>query len=141
MTKLIATLILAGFASTAHAADAQRTFDSIPGEAMNVQRATLSGEPVVGVAVFEKRQGDTLICQKSGPVVPDPVYTYSCYRRTLTGARAMANYNRLRNELSLDFGLDGVTTREKTAANGFCRKTAPVIPSPRWSYACYVVVK
>ena len=115
MMKFLALLVLAGTSAVTqtHAADAQRAYDLIPGEAMSVQRATLNGEPIVGVSVFEKRKGDNLICQKTGPVVPNPVYTYSCYRRSLTGSRAEATYNRLRNEMSLDFGLEGVTTRER----------------------------
>jgi hypothetical protein len=108
-----------------------------------------TGEPRVGVTVFEKAVGG-LLCRKSAPVVLEPVPRFQCYLQlTLTNELAMTLFHMLDNSTTRVAYLDaisgrpriGVTVLEKTTDDVICQSVAPVIPDPVPRYACYTDIK
>jgi len=108
-----------------------------------------TGEPRVGVTVFEKSVGG-LLCRKTVPVVLEPVPRFQCYLQlTLTNELAMTLFHMLNTGATRVAYLDaisgrpriGVTVLEKTTDDLICQSIAPVVLNPVPTYACYADIK
>jgi hypothetical protein len=124
----------------------EQIYNSLGGE-LNLTLMTRSG-PILGTAVTQKSNptGFPNFCRRTSAVVPNPVYSYQCFYKTLTGAAAQtAFYSSNVTEFwgifrSVVNGgvLVGSSWSEKyIASDTLCVKTAPVVPNPVLTFTCY----
>lgn len=136
--KLFAILALCLAATSSFAADDSSNaelYGSIQTPAVRVIYSSLRGDILVGASITEKSDGK-LLCQKVGAVVPNPVYSYSCYNLSSDGYEALAAYEAATSE-EMVLGTQGARTLEKKTNAGFCRKVTVVIDIPTDLFSCY----
>lgn len=124
--------------SAASAFNAQAKYNSMPGTEMSVSNGMVGGQ------ILQKQESN-LFCRKTGAVVPNPVYSYTCYQQSSTGSQANQIYNSfIQTQASLTFysnggALIGSSTQE-TRSNDLsiiCQKITVVYPNATPSYTCY----
>jgi hypothetical protein len=59
---------------------AEAIYNALAGEENLLSFSTNSGDQLIGSSTTQKSDGD-IFCRKTGAVVPNPVYSYSCYAR------------------------------------------------------------
>ncbi len=145
----LALLFLVQSASTmateATSPDSEKHYNSLKTKELSVQfRDPVTDAPVVGSSIFEKGTSE-IKCRKFGAVVPNPTYTYECYKKGHGEFSAEAKYAEMPvNEFRVIYS-DAQTGRprigtkifEKSDDSYLCQKISAVVPNPVPWYACY----
>lgn len=124
--------------SAASSFNAQAKYNSMPGTEMSVSNGMVGGQ------ILQKQESN-LFCRKTGAVVPNPVYSYTCYQQSSTGNQAYQLYNSfIQTQSSLNFysngsPLAGSSTQETRSNDSsiICQKITVVYPNSFPSYTCY----
>jgi hypothetical protein len=144
IASLTLTSLLIGTAVLASPA-AMVLYHSLRGRELSVeQRDAKTGSPIVGVAITQIKTARQL-CRKTGAVVPNPEYEYSCYEIVSREINSKLKFIAMEGQLlriiyrDIKTGapLVGITVFEKSDDQFICQKTGPVVPNPFWEYTCY----
>lgn len=118
-------------------------YSTLEAKELSLSLTTLNGQPIVGATTTEKSTGSVL-CQKTGAVVPKPIYTFTCYT-AIPDSLAEAHYGLVTGvETRVTFRdasgavLLGTETVEKKMPGLICRKQRAITPNAKFSYKCFM---
>ena len=92
---------------------------------------------MIGSSITQ-RQNSTEFCRKTGAVVPNPVYTYTCWQYVSTGAQAQYTFNSISvgNQYQISI-FTGSAIVESISGNTLCQQDTAVSPGATPSFYCY----
>ncbi|MGZ3695820.1 MAG: hypothetical protein ACXWQO_17135 [Bdellovibrionota bacterium] len=128
ISKLFLGGLLLTISAHASAMDLKGFYKSLSGTESQVTFRDSEEHVLLGVSVFEKSERN-VFCRRRAPVVPHPVYSYSCYVE-VSDVNAMMLYNELAGEpLSVELSTHESKdlVQEKYSSGYLCQFTTPAV--------------
>ncbi|MBL7716277.1 MAG: hypothetical protein JNL01_12500 [Bdellovibrionales bacterium] len=110
-------------------------------DSMTQAEYSVTFDGLIGASHFQKQSTDTL-CRKTGPSVPNPVYSYKCWKLGMMGGQAEGVFNTIasQNHFTLTIGDLVGTGFEEARTNDesvLCQKITPTYPDAVSIFSCF----